>query len=236
MRIRSLLLAVAALLALGFIGLWIATPTAADVQPRVARLVGAEHSTLLRPGEVPPLLQEAVVGIEDERFFQHHGLDVVGLVRSGLYDASHGCLCQGGSTITQQLVKQVYLNGSDRGWAKVVDMIVALKVETVLNKQQILADYLSIVPTGGNRYGMAGAACTYFGRPLGELGLPEYALLAGIQQAPTLYNPLVHPDLASRRRASVLKQMAAEGYITQEESVAATAAPLGVGTAPLSCG
>jgi len=65
--------------------------------------------------------------------------------------------------------------------------------------------------------------------------LPEYALLAGIQQAPTLYNPLVHPDLASRRRASVLKQMVAEGYITQEESVAAAASPLGVGTAPLGC-
>ena len=97
MRIRSLLVALAGLLVLGFIGLWIATPTAADVQPRVARLVASEHSRLLRPGEVPPLLKEAVVGIEYERFFQHHGLDVVGLVRSGLYDAGHGCLCQGGS-------------------------------------------------------------------------------------------------------------------------------------------
>ncbi|TMD08433.1 MAG: hypothetical protein E6J02_05190 [Chloroflexi bacterium] len=94
MRIRSLLVALAGLLVLGFIGLWIATPTAADVQPRVARLVASEHSRLLRPGEVPPLLKEAVVGIEYERFFQHHGLDVVGLVRSGLYDAGHGCLCR----------------------------------------------------------------------------------------------------------------------------------------------
>ena len=106
---------------------------------------------------MPDLLAQAVVATEDSRFYSHHGLDTVGLARAVVYDATNRCLCEGGSTITQQLVKQLYLNNSDRGRDKVIDMVLALKVEQVLSKQQIMADYLSEIATGFGRYGVAAA-------------------------------------------------------------------------------
>ena len=101
---------------------------------------------LLTPGQVPPLLAKAVIATEDERFYSHHGIDTVGLARAVLYDVANRCFCQGGSTITEQLVKELYLNGSDRGYDKLVDMVLALKVETMLGKDQIMAYYLSAIP------------------------------------------------------------------------------------------
>src|SRR5207237_235607 len=135
-----------------------------------------------RPRQAPAQLAEAVVAIEDERFYQHHGIDSVGLGRAVLYDATNLCLCQGGSTVTEQLVKDVFLGGSDRGYNKLQDMVLALKVERVLTKKQIMADYLSEITTGFGRYGVAAAACAYFQAPLPELTLGQYALLAGMTQ------------------------------------------------------
>ena len=179
------MLIVVALLALGVVVLWVATPSGDDLTGRVQVMAISEHATVLAPGEVPPLLAEAVVATEDERFYQHHGIDVIGLGRAFLYDVTHLCACQGGSTITQQLVKDVYLGGSDGGVNKLADMTLAFKVELRFNKQQILADYLSVVPTGFARYGMANAACADFHRPLAHLDLGQLALLAGMPQAPS---------------------------------------------------
>src|SRR5256886_364465 len=137
--------------------LWVSTPDVSDVQLRVARLTRSYDVVLLRPDDVPKMLADAVIATEDERFYSHHGIDTVGLARAGLYDVANRCLCEGGSTITQQLVKQLYLNGSDRGYNKVVDMVLALKVEAILGKGQIMADYLSEIPTGVNRHGVADA-------------------------------------------------------------------------------
>src|SRR5664280_3854825 len=113
-----------------------------------------------------------------------------------LYDVGHLCACQGGSTITQQLVKYVYLDGSDSGLNKLTDMALAAKVEIHTSKQQILADYLSVIATGYGRYGMASAACADFHRPLAELDLGQLALLAGLPQAPSAYDPLRDPAAA----------------------------------------
>src|SRR6266581_433699 len=165
-RIGAVMAVLAAVVAPVVVTLWVSTPAVADVQERVAALTRERGVVLLRPDQVPDLLAQAVVATEDSRFYSHHGLDTVGLARSLVYDATNRCLCEGGSTITQQLVKQLYLNGSDRGRDKINDMVLALKVEQVLSKPQIMADYLSEIATGLGRYGVEKAACVYFHAPL----------------------------------------------------------------------
>jgi membrane peptidoglycan carboxypeptidase len=157
-------------------------------------------------------------------------------LRAGLYDIGHRCLCEGGSTITQQLAKIVYLEGDDRGLLKLVDIVLAFKIETHIGKRQILADYLSLIPTGPGIYGVAAAACLYLHRRLADLDLAESALLAGLTQAPSLYDPLTRPDLAAARRAAVLAQMRAEGYISAEAEQAATIEPLVASSRPGASG
>jgi len=206
--------------------LWISTPAASDVQARVIDFTRHYGVVLLGPGDVPSLLAKAVIATEDERFYTHHGIDSIGLARALLYDASNRCLCQGGSTITEQLVKEVYLNGSDRGYDKMVDVVLALKVEGVLTKQYLMADYLSVITTGFGRRGVSAAACAYFQAPLASLTLGQYALLAGVTQAPSLYDPTVDPEAAEQRRSEVLALMISERYITPAEALAANAEPV----------
>lgn len=216
--------------------LWLATPSGTDIQQRVEALTGRYGVVLLDEDEVPPMLVKAIVATEDERFYSHHGIDSLGLVRSLVYDIANLCLCQGGSTITEQLVKDVYLDGSDRGFNKLVDIVLALKVEGILSKQRIMADYLSEIATGFGRRGMSAAACDYFNAPLESLTLGQYALLAGVAQAPSAYDPTVNPELARQRRAQVLSSMLSELYITQAEADAANAEPVLVpGTQPRTC-
>jgi penicillin-binding protein 1A len=206
--------------------LWISTPSATDVQARVDSFTRHYGVVLLGPGDVPTLLAKAVVATEDERFYSHHGIDSIGLARAVMYDATNRCFCQGGSTITEQLVKDVYLNGSDRGYSKMVDAVLALKVEGVLTKQQIMADYVSEITTGLGRRGVSAAACAYFQAPLTNLTLGQYALLAGVTQAPSLYDPTVDPEAAEQRRSEVLAAMISERYITPAEALAANAEPV----------
>ena len=220
-------LAVAAALALPSLAtLWVWTPPADDIQARVDALAASRGVAVLGEDEVPAQLAEAVVAIEDERFYQHHGIDSIGLGRALLYDVTNLCLCQGGSTITQQLVKEVYLHGSDRGYNKLQDMVLALKVERVLNKKRIMADYLSQITTGYGRHGVSSAACAYFHRPLRDLSLGQNALLAGVAQAPSVYDPTINPEAARSRRSQVLAQMVAEHYVTASQAAAANAEPV----------
>jgi membrane peptidoglycan carboxypeptidase len=206
--------------------LWIGTPSASDVQQRVRAYTDAKGIVLLGENELPLTLERAVVATEDERFYTHHGIDSIGIGRSLLYDVTNLCLCQGGSTITQQLVKDLYLGGSVRGRNKVEGMVLALKVERILTKHQIMADYLSEITTGFGLYGVSAAACAYYSAPLGNLTLGQYALLAGVTQAPSLYDPRVNPDAAAARRAHVLDAMLADGYITSSQAVTAKAEPV----------
>jgi membrane peptidoglycan carboxypeptidase len=216
----------AGLVALGLTALWVSTPPAGDVQQRVLERTHRLGVVLLREDQVPPLLAAAVVATEDENFYSHHGIDSIGLGRALLYDLTNLCLCEGGSTITEQLVKDVYLGGSTRGYNKVKELVLALKVERVLTKNQIMADYLSEITTGYGRYGVSSAACAYFQAPLGRLTIGQYALLAGMTQAPSIYDPTVNPSAAAARRGHVLRTMLAHGLINKDQAATAEAEPV----------
>ena len=225
-RLILAVVAVAVVLGPSAATLWVSTPSGTDIQARVADVTRSYGVVLLDPDEIPSTLAQAVVATEDERFYTHHGIDSIGLARALMYDVTNRCLCQGGSTITEQLVKDVYLGGSDRGYNKLVDVAVALKVERVLTKQEIMTAYLSEITTGLGRRGVSAAACAYFQAPLPNLTLGQYALLAGVTQAPSLYDPTVDPELAEQRRAQVLALMISENYITPAEALAANAEPV----------
>jgi membrane peptidoglycan carboxypeptidase len=214
------------LILLGGTGVWADTSPGTDIQQRVARIAADHHVRLLDTSELPATLVDALVATEDERFWQDHGIDVIGMTRALAYDASHACACQGGSTITQQLVKQVYLGGTNWGWNKVRGIATAFKVEMLISKRQILADYFSIVPFGYGLYGADAAACAYFGRHIDELDLAQDAVLAGMPQAPAAYDPRAHPGATRARREVVLRAMAGDGYITPGQARAAAAAPV----------
>ena len=216
----------AALFGPGAATLWSITPDVSDIQGRVAALAAEHDVPLLNEDEVPRVLAEAVVATEDERFYSHHGVDSIGLGRAALYDVVNVCLCQGGSTITEQLVKDVYFGGSDRGRNKLYDLVLALKAERVLSKSRIMADYLSEITTGLGIYGVTAAACAYFRAPLQGLTLGQYALLAGVTQAPSRYDPTVDPGAAQQRRSEVLAQMVADHYVTAAQARSASAEPV----------
>ena len=225
-RLALAIAVVAVLAAPSAVTLWISTPDVSDVQQRVHALTDSYGVRLLSEDEVPQLLSEAVVAIEDERFYTHHGIDSIGLGRAVLYDVANGCRCQGGSTITEQLMKDVYLGGSDAGSNKLSSIALALKVERVLSKGQIMADYVSEITTGFGRYGVSAAACAYFHAPLQDLSIGQYALLAGVTQAPSVYDPTVNPQAAVERRSEVLAAMQADHYITPAQARTAREEPV----------
>ena len=225
-RLVVTLVAIAGVLSLALGTLWVSTPSASDVQQRVKERTDHLGVVLLQEDQVPPLLAAAVVATEDEKFYSHHGIDSIGLGRAVLYDVTHLCLCEGGSTITEQLVKDVYLSGSTRGYNKVKELVLALKVEREITKGQIMADYLSEITTGYGHYGVSSAACTYFHAPLGRLTIGQYALLAGVTQAPSIYDPTVNPGAAAARRGHVLQTMLAHGLISRDQVATAEAEPV----------
>jgi membrane peptidoglycan carboxypeptidase len=228
----------AALLLLGLVGatgyFGLGTPSGADLPQRVASIAGG-HT--LRPGDVPSVLARAVVAVEDERFFVHHGLDTLGTARAVWDDVTGLCACEGGSTITQQLVKNVYYQSDDRIVRKIPGMAVALKIELRYDKQTILADYLSVVPTGYSLVGAREAACAYFDRGLAQLSVSQAAELAGMLAAPSIYDPRLHPDLARVRRDHALDRMVETGYLTSAQAADAKADPVLAGGAahPPNC-
>jgi penicillin-binding protein 1A len=231
-RLALALLAVAVVVIPSLVTAWNLAPSAGDVQQRVRDRTDSLGVVLLRQDEIPPLLAQAVVATEDERFYSHHGIDSIGLGRAVLYDVANLCLCQGGSTITQQLAKDVYLGGSDRGYNKLEDLVLALKIEREIDKRQIMADYLSIIATGLNRNGVTAAACAYFHAPLNSLTLGQYALLAGVTQAPSLYDPTVDAAAAAARRNHVLSAMLADKMISRSQAEAADAEQVLATTGP----
>src|SRR3989442_3444241 len=153
-RVALVLVVVTTLLAPSLTTLWVSTPSGTDVQARVSALTNHYGIVLLGPQDIPSMLAKAVVATEDERFYTHHWIDSVGLARAFLYDVSNRCLCQGGSTITEQLVKDVYLGGYKSEYDKMGDALLALKGKGIVTKPQIMAEHLGETTPGLGRGGV----------------------------------------------------------------------------------
>jgi penicillin-binding protein 1B len=209
-------------------------PTDTEIVRLEPRLFGSvsplshEDRSLLLLENVPPQLVNALIAIEDRQFYKHFGVNPLGIARAMVRNVSAGRVVQGGSTLTQQLVKNYYLTSERTIKRKLTEMIMAVLLEIHYSKDEILQAYLNEVylSQAGNRaiHGFALGSQYFFARPLHELDLPEIALLAGIIKGPSSYNPLRHPERATQRRNLVLKTMLEEGYIDQlqyDEAVAA---------------
>ena len=209
---------------------------AADGKP-----LGDIASVVLRTdvagSEIPRQLRQATVATEDRRFYQHGGVDYVGLLRAAVKDVLDGGeTLQGGSTLTMQLVGNVYLpeNIADHHDLryKIVQAKLANELEDKKSKNWILTQYLNDVPYGTvggqSAYGVGAASQMFFNKPVQKLDLAQTALLAGLPQAPSAYNPFLYPNLARQRRSEVLTAMVNSGYITRRQARAANRSPLQV--------
>lgn len=178
--------------------------------------------------QIPDQLERAFIATEDRRFYQHHGVDLQGILRAVSSNVLSGGVVEGGSTITQQLARTAFLNQEHSALRKLREARLAQKIESKLSKKQILERYLNLVYLGGGAYGVADAAWVYFSKPVKDLSLPEMATLAGLPAAPSVYSPLVDPQRARQRRDLVLDRMQSVGYITAAEAATAKAKPVDV--------
>lgn len=167
--------------------------------------------------EIPVALREAVLATEDRRFFEHRGMDPVGIVRALVRNTEASRLREGGSTITQQLARNLFLTQERSVWRKLKEIVIAQRLEQSFSKEEILTLYLNRIYFGSGAYGVADAAVTYFNKPVSKLNLLESALLAGLPQAPSRYSPLVNRELARKRRDVVLKNMVEAGFLSASE-------------------
>lgn len=182
--------------------------------------------------EIPKELRQAIVATEDRRFFNHGGVDFAGIGRALLRDVQSGGLKEGGSTITQQLARNLFLTQERTLWRKLKEAAIAVRIEKDFSKEEILTLYLNQVYLGSGAYGVTDAALLYFNKPVQQLTLTESALLAGLPQAPSRYSPLVSKDLARKRRDAVLKNMVEAGFLKQSAYVKAQAKPLKINPRP----
>lgn len=166
--------------------------------------------------DVPKELQQAIIATEDKNFYNHNGYDLFGLVRSMVENILAGRVVQGGSTITQQLSRMLFLSNEQTYTRKLKEIIIAAKIEKSLNKEQILEMYMNNVYLGSGAYGVQGASETYFNKKLNELTLGEMALIAGLPQAPSVYSPFNNKELAIKRRNKVLERMYKMHYIDKD--------------------
>ena len=188
--------------------------------------VGEQRRIPVKLENVPQRLQDAFLATEDSRFYDHHGLDPVGIARAIFVAVSNGGASQGASTITQQLARNFFLTPEKKLIRKVREAVLAIEIENTLSKQEILELYLNKIFLGYRSYGVAAAAQTYFGKNLDELTLSEMAVIAGLPKAPSTMNPLYSPKRAEERRNVVLGRMLDENKITKAEYDAAIKEPI----------
>jgi len=177
-----------------------------------------ERRQLLRLSEMAPAMRHAIVAVEDERFYQHWGIDPQGILRAAVNNIWYGKVKQGASTLTQQLVRQLVLNSERTLKRKIIEAISAVRLELSISKDEILERYLNLVYFGRGAYGVAAAARTFFDKEAINLTPVETALLAGLVQAPGRYRPFEDPGPSLQRRAHVLRRMAAAGYLNTAEA------------------
>ncbi len=214
--------------------------TILDAQGGTIATVYDRDRTVVPADRISPLVKTALVDIEDNRFYEHGAVDLKGVLRALDKNASSGTTAQGASTLTQQYVKNVFVDeaGDDPQKVaeaqrqtigrKVQELKYAIKVEETLSKDQILTNYLNITFFGEKAYGIEAASQRYFGVQAKDLSLPQAAMLAGLVQSPSGYDPVVNPTAAKDRRDTVLRKMAEYGHITKEQAQQAIAAPLGL--------
>lgn len=176
--------------------------------------------------QIPDLVKNAFLAAEDDRFFEHHGIDYIGVVRAALVDTISGHKTQGASTITMQTARNVFLTLDKSIRRKLQETFVTYEMEHEFSKQEILGLYLNVIFLGQRAYGVTAAAETYFGKPLEELTVAEAATIAGLPKAPSQYNPIVNPQLATARRAYVLRRMLDVGFIDAATAEAANKEPM----------
>jgi penicillin-binding protein 1A len=178
---------------------------------------GEEKRSLVKLNEIPADMKNAVLAIEDARFYQHGGVDYLGIARAMLSDLVHGGAKQGASTITMQVARNVFLSSEKTFSRKIYEMLLAGEIESALTKDQILEVYMNQIYLGQRAFGFAAAARVYFGRDLKDITLAQAAMLAGLPKAPSAYNPVSNPKRAQIRQQYILKRMLELEFITQSQ-------------------
>src|SRR3954470_92063 len=199
-----------------------------DYQPKVPLRVysseglligefGEERRAVIKIQAVPAQMREAILAAEDERFYQHGGVDYVGVIRAAMSNFMSGGARQGASTITMQVARNFFLSKEKTLTRKFNEMLLAFKIEHSLSKDQILELYINQIYLGQRAYGFAAAAQIYFGKPLDQLTVAEMAMLAGLPKAPSSFNPVVNPKRAKLRQQYVLRRMRELDFISDEQ-------------------
>ena len=190
---------------------------------------GEERRKLTPIDEIPQIMKDAVLAIEDARFFSHGGVDYLGVVRAGLANLGRA-KSQGASTITMQVARNVYLTAEKSYTRKIYEILLTFKLEHSLTKNQILEIYMNQIFLGNRSYGFAAASEAYFGKPLKDVSIAEAAMLAGLPKAPSAYNPIVNPTRAKTRQLYIIERMEQNGFITAQQAKTAKEEELHVRT------
>jgi penicillin-binding protein 1A len=186
---------------------------------------GEERRNFTPIREIPKVMQDAVLAIEDSRFYEHSGVDYKGVIRAGFAQFSEA-RSQGASTITMQVARNFYLSTEKTFTRKIYEILLALKIESQLTKPQILEVYMNQIYLGQRAYGFASASEIYFGKPLKDITIAEAAMLAGLPKAPSAYNPIANPKRATVRQLYIIDRMLENGFISPEQHDAARKQPL----------
>lgn len=187
---------------------------------------GEERRAVVTIREVPDVMKHAILSAEDDRFYQHGGIDYLGVLRAAGSNLLGGGKRQGASTITQQVARNFFLTAEKTYTRKLYEVLLSFKIESNLSKDQIFELYINQIFLGQRAYGFAAAAQIYFGKPLKDISIAEAAMLAGLPKAPSAYNPIVNPKRAKLRQQYVLRRMHELGHITASEHEAALKEPL----------
>ena len=192
---------------------------------------GEERRNLTPIDDIPQIMKNAVLAVEDTRFFEHGGVDYKGMVRAVLANMGR-VKSQGASTITMQVARNVYLSSEKTFTRKIYEILLTFKLEHLLSKNQILEIYMNQIYLGNRAYGFAAASEAYFGKPLREISVAEAAMLAGLPKAPSAYNPLVNPKRARIRQLYIIDRMEASGFISPDQAAVARSEQVRLRTGP----
>lgn len=215
-------------------GLYIQSVWSPDIPTLLVQRVearAAAHGGYVQLSAIPLFLQKALIATEDRGFYHNHGIDIEGILRALFVDLMKGRLVEGGSTITEQLVKDIFLSDQKTIPRKLKQIALAIMISQALPKNEVLALYLNEVYLGHGAYGVGQAAKIYFNRSVQNLTPAECAILAGLPQAPSLYDPIKHLKFAKARQWEVLKSMVSVGFLNMKQAQQIERAPLYLVTA-----